>query len=121
MVVLMEGEALLNDASAVTLYTVFLHILKEASVTNVMPSVPSQIWPIIKEILRCTTGGHAGGRELGPTCSCEAHGGVARAAAGRGEGSRGRVHLWGGRVHGGACLHAPLVCQRMPRRIPPAS
>ncbi|PSC68844.1 Sodium hydrogen exchanger 7 [Micractinium conductrix] len=54
MVVLMEGEALLNDASAVTLYTVFLHILKEASVTNVMPSVPSQIWPIIKEILRLT-------------------------------------------------------------------
>lgn len=53
MVVLMEGEALLNDASAVTLYTVFLHILMASSPDN-MPSVPSQIWPIIRDILKLT-------------------------------------------------------------------
>ncbi|KAL4430847.1 hypothetical protein ABPG75_006103 [Micractinium tetrahymenae] len=53
MVVLMEGEALLNDASAVTLYTVFLHILERSSPDD-MPSVPSQIWPIIRDILKLT-------------------------------------------------------------------
>ncbi len=102
----MEGEALLNDASAVTLYTseevwgldtaglgrrcvsiikpcewrsthgspqpgnpwlclspldgpsslpcalaVFLHILEQSSPDD-LPSVPSQIWPIIRDILK---------------------------------------------------------------------
>ncbi|KAI7841566.1 hypothetical protein COHA_004736 [Chlorella ohadii] len=53
MVTIMEGEALLNDASAVTLYTVFLEILMHSS-TYGIPSVPSQIWPIIRDILKLT-------------------------------------------------------------------
>ena len=87
MVTVMEGEALLNDASAVTLYTgeetrclaagrlllellllplqstfthhltpsspgaVFLEILMHSASSGI-PSVPSEIWPIVKEILK---------------------------------------------------------------------
>jgi NhaP-type Na+/H+ or K+/H+ antiporter len=53
MVTIMEGEALLNDASAVTLYTVFLEILVHSASSGI-PSVPSQIWPIIRDILKLT-------------------------------------------------------------------
>lgn len=91
MVVIMEGEALLNDASAVTLYTggrrwlvwavtpsgwslrrahgfltpsaslslapplpaVFLHILLSTNESGgAIPSVTSELWPIVRDILK---------------------------------------------------------------------
>lgn len=53
MVVLMEGEALLNDASAVTLYAVFMGILESHSGPDAaLPSVTSLIPSMIGEIAK---------------------------------------------------------------------
>ena len=121
MVTIAEGEALLNDASAVTLYTgeaqrgeglgrgsagcghqmgrgwrhlarqppllsspaapaVFLHILM-ASASEGIPSVPSEIWPIIRDILKCVLGGTAAAP--GDASSCWADGVQCHPPAGR--------------------------------------
>ncbi|KAL4855761.1 Sodium/hydrogen exchanger 8 [Chlorella vulgaris] len=52
LVVLMEGEALLNDASAITLFEVFMHILEDHPTAEHMPTVWSAIPTIIEEILK---------------------------------------------------------------------
>ena len=50
MVVFMEGEALLNDASAVTLYIIFMGIMESYPPGTVLPTVTSLIPSIIKQI-----------------------------------------------------------------------
>ncbi|PRW32594.1 Sodium hydrogen exchanger 7 [Chlorella sorokiniana] len=52
LVVLMEGEALLNDASAITLFEVFLHLLADYSPTTGVPSVWGSIPVIIEDTLK---------------------------------------------------------------------
>ena len=51
LVVLMEGEALLNDASAITLFEVFMHIIEEH--INPFDPYPS-VWSILPTIITQT-------------------------------------------------------------------
>ncbi|KAL6780791.1 hypothetical protein ACKKBF_B11690 [Auxenochlorella protothecoides x Auxenochlorella symbiontica] len=51
LVVLMEGEALLNDASAITLFEVFMHIIEE----HINPAEPyPSVWSILPTIITQT-------------------------------------------------------------------
>lgn len=61
LVVLMEAEALLNDASAITLFEVFMHIIEQhISPAMPYPSVWSVLPTIITQTLKCAHG----------ACSC---------------------------------------------------
>ncbi len=47
----MEGEALLNDASAITLFEVFMHIIEE----HINPAEPyPSVWSILPTIITQT-------------------------------------------------------------------